>query len=303
MIRRPKVCPLPVALPPEPAGPTPRVSVIIPVYNQAAFLKEAIDSILAQTWKGFELIVVDDGSTDGSGDIARSYGARVRVFRKTNGGGASAMNLGIREARGEWIAPLSSDDLWEPNKLEAQLREAAAHPEAGLLYTDYITFDLEGRVLGHIDCAPRGNARQNRIYFLRGCYINGSTVLIRRSVLDAVGLYDETERYAPDYDLWLRITAKFPARHVALPLVRYRIHPAQDTWKRPQITRSTFRVVSRAVRKEPLSIGLPAMLLRWRDEVTGLVYRARNVRAASEVRLRLRLLFDTVRIFVDPEAR
>src|SRR3989304_2785479 len=107
----------------------PTLSVIIPVYNQAQFLGHAIDSVLAQTLKDFELIVVDDGSTDGSGEVAQRYGSRVRCVRKANGGGASAVNAGVRVAKGNWIAILPSDDLWEPSKLERQWEYIAGHPE------------------------------------------------------------------------------------------------------------------------------------------------------------------------------
>src|SRR3989442_14806578 len=96
---------------------SPRVSVIIPVFNQAAYLPAAIDSVLAQTWKDYELLVIDDGSTDRSGEVARGYGDRLRYVRKENGGGASAVNAGVRHSRGEWIALLPSDDMWEPQKL------------------------------------------------------------------------------------------------------------------------------------------------------------------------------------------
>src|SRR5712692_1331271 len=107
----------------------PEVSAIIPVYNQERYLREAIDSVLAQTYHDFELLVVDDGSTDATPETIASYGPGIRAFRKTNGGGASALNLGIRQARGGWIGWLSSDDIWEPSKLARQMAALREMPD------------------------------------------------------------------------------------------------------------------------------------------------------------------------------
>src|SRR5256885_13277506 len=107
---------------------TPTVSVVMPVYNGGPFLRQSLDSILAQSYPDFEVIVVDDGSTDDTPQILASYGSRIRTYRKPNGGGASAINYGIGQAHGEWIAWLSADDLWEPTNLERQVAAIMEEP-------------------------------------------------------------------------------------------------------------------------------------------------------------------------------
>src|SRR3990170_7611608 len=114
-----------------------RVTVVIPAYNMASFLPEAIESVLSQTYHDFELLIVDDGSTDETPRILAGFGDRIRVVRQENRGGAAALNTGIRSAQGDWIAWLSAYDAWEPTKLESQIRALARKPDAGLIYTDY----------------------------------------------------------------------------------------------------------------------------------------------------------------------
>ena len=115
---------------------TPRVSVVIPTYNYGHLLEQSLESVFAQTYKDYEVILVDDGSTDDTPGIAARYEGRIRYFRKENGGPSSARNEGIRQARGPLIAFLDSDDLWLPHKLAVQTAFADAHPEYGLVYCD-----------------------------------------------------------------------------------------------------------------------------------------------------------------------
>ncbi len=237
------------------------VSVVIPVYNMEKYVAEAIDSVLSQTFRDFEVIVVDDGSTDGSPAVLAAYGNRVRVIRQTNRGGAAATNIGIHRARGRWISWLSADDVWEPTKLERQVEIVSARPDVGMVYTDYVYVDPEGIVLSgeHFPCP---STRTRRLLWLaRRCFINASSTLIRKDVFHRVGLYDETDRLTPDWDLWFRIALDYEIVHVPEPLVQYRIHPEQTSARRDLMERSARRVFSRNLRRMGPAIGALAALL------------------------------------------
>lgn len=229
----------------SPATSTPSVTVVIPVYNGARFLRSAIDSALAQTWKDLEILVVDDGSTDETPAVIASYGARIRTIRKPNGGTSSALNAGIRAARGQWIAWLDCDNTWEPTKIERQMEAARLHPSAGLIYTDYLQVAEDGREIGRAG-GPCPRSRGARILrLIRTMYINSNATLIRKSVFDEVGLYDETEPTAHDLEMFLRILDRYEIVHLPEPLLRYRFHPGQLT-KKPF---TPDRAVARALRR------------------------------------------------------
>ncbi len=201
-------------------------SVIIPTFNRAVFLREAIDSVLAQTEKDFELIVVDDGSTDGTRELVAEYGDRLRYFFQPNAGASAARNLGIRHATGRFIAFLDSDDLWLPKKLARQVQWMAAHPNLLLCYTDEIWIRRGVRVNQKMIHAKAGGW----IYplCLPRCIISPSSVFMRRELFDAAGLFDEQLTVCEDYDLWLRVASRFEVGFIAEPLIVKRGgHPDQ----------------------------------------------------------------------------
>ena len=277
---------------------SPRISVIIPVYNQAQFLGHAIDSVLAQTWKDYELIVVDDGSTDESGEVAQRYGSRLRYVRKPNAGGASAVNVGVRLARGSWIAILPSDDMWEPNKLERQWSYIDGHPEAAFVYSDYSIIDVNGkqqRSTSHP--VPSGRTRQ-RIHLLRGCFINGGSVLLRKAIFEEIGGFDEQNRYAPDYDYWLRVTERYPAIRVPEPLLRYRVHGGQDSMRFRAIWNATYQVVRKFLRAEPAHVILVVLFLRFWDQLKDLMVRLSAARSGREVAQHLGTILETLKVLI-----
>ncbi|MGO9145136.1 MAG: glycosyltransferase family 2 protein [Desulfomonilia bacterium] len=206
----------------------PLVSVVIPVFNGTNFLTEAINSVLSQTFTDYEVLVVDDGSTDGTWEIIKSYGDRVRGFCKPNGGVASALNLGIKEMRGRWFAWLSHDDLWLPEKLERQVAFLKANSQFKACYTDFFIINDKGERLHVIDTPWYPRERAIRELF-RGVYINGSTILIERSCFDRVGLFSEKWRYNQDTQMWLRLLRFFEIGRVADKLVKQRVHAAQDS--------------------------------------------------------------------------
>lgn len=201
-------------------------SVIIPTFNRAAFLREAIDSVLAQTEKDFELMVVDDGSTDDTRELVAEYGGRIRYFFQPNAGASAARNFGIRHASGKFIAFLDSDDLWLPKKLARQMQWMAAHPHILLCYTDEIWIRRGVRVNQKMIHAKAGGW----IYplCLPRCIISPSSVLMRRELFDAIGLFDEQLPVCEDYDLWLRAASRFEVGFMAEPLIVKRGgHPDQ----------------------------------------------------------------------------
>jgi glycosyltransferase involved in cell wall biosynthesis len=191
------------------------VSVIIPTYNRAPVLGRAVESVLAQSLPSFELIVVDDGSSDGTTDVVSQFGDRVKLIRQENRGASSARNAGIRASRGELIAFLDSDDEWLPSKLEKQ---AALFSDGDFIcHTEEIWY-RNGKQVPQ----KKIHRKQGGRFFQRAlerCLISPSSVMISRSLLDRVGWFDEDLPAAEDYDLWLRITAFHEVAFVPEPLV------------------------------------------------------------------------------------
>ncbi len=201
----------------------PTVSIVIPVYNAADVIAQTLDSALDQTWADREVIVIDDGSTDASGDIVRSYGPRVQYHRTSNRGVAAARNRGIALAAGVHIALLDHDDLWAPTKLERQMAVMESRPEVGLVVTDVAHLDHAGRPMGII--GPGYNPAETFArLFVQGYVPTPSAALIRRAVLDAVGGFDERFQSAgmDDHELWTRIAASTRIACVAEPLTFHR---------------------------------------------------------------------------------
>lgn len=206
----------------------PKVSIIIPVYNGTNYLREAINSVLSQTYTNCEVIVVDDGSTDGTWAMIQSYGSNVLSFRKENGGVASALNYGIRKATGQYIAWLSHDDLFLPNKLERQVNFLKQFPQFKACYTDYYNIDENGAMLEEVETLWYPRQEAIRMLF-RIPYINGSTMLIERLCFDKAGLFSEKLRYTQDTEMWLRILQHFEIGRVPEKLGKWRLHPSQDS--------------------------------------------------------------------------
>jgi GT2 family glycosyltransferase len=194
------------------------VSVVIPTFNRGGLVREAVASVCAQHGAEFELVVVDDGSTDGTvAALHDEFGTRIRVIRTDNRGVAASRNLGVAASRGEVIAFLDSDDLWLPGKLAAQITFFAAHPEAQICQTEEIWIRNGVRVN---PCAhhrkPSGDIFEPS---LRLCLVSPSAVMLRRELFERVGGFDERLPVCEDYDLWLRIARDTPVWLVDQPLV------------------------------------------------------------------------------------
>lgn len=206
------------------------VSVIMPTYNHARFIGEAIDSVLNQTYKNFELIIVDNYSEDNTEKIVASYkddGVKYLKF-KNNGVIAASRNYGIKHSRGEYIAFLDSDDMWLPEKLEKQIKVFQDSNETSMLYTRFKT--IEGDIISNKIFPKNGTYKSGNIFksLYRRSFIACSSVMVKRRVLDQVGLFDTDPNLIAieDTDLWLRITLKYIAKCAdSLPLFLYRIQP------------------------------------------------------------------------------
>lgn len=208
----------------------PKVSIVIPVYNGANYLAEAIDSALAQTYANFEVIVVNDGSDDGGATarIAQGYGNRIRYFEKSNGGVASALNLGIAAMRGEFFSWLSHDDLYHPEKVACSIDALRAAGRPSLAFCDFAYFNEGGETLHEVRY-DGGKECERPIDALLGGRFNGCTFLIPRRTLEDLGGFREGLPTTQDYELWFRITDRLPFIHVPRLLVRQRLHPLQGS--------------------------------------------------------------------------
>ena len=195
----------------------PQVSVIIPTYNRGWIINEAIDSVLAQDYTQFELIVVDDGSTDHTSDVLDSYRNDIKVLSQKNMGVSAARNRGIAEASGKFIAFLDSDDLWLSQKLSVQIEFFNQTPDALICQTEEIWIRNGLRV----NPKKRHQKPSGMIFkpSLELCLVSPSAVMIQRSLFDRVGKFDETLPACEDYDLWLRISCRFPIHLIDIPLI------------------------------------------------------------------------------------
>jgi glycosyltransferase involved in cell wall biosynthesis len=209
----------------------PQVSVIIPTCNRAQFLPTAIRSVLRQTFSDFEVVVVDDASDDCVGQLVKSFNEdRIRFIRhNSRRGGAAARNTGIRNSCGDYIAFLDDDDEWYPEKLARQMELLLrAHHKVGAVYSGYLVVDRDtGRVCRRRIPSERGDLQQK---LLEDNPIGGtSSMLVKRSCLEKVGLFDETLASFQDRDLWIRISREFHFDYVREPLLNYFLH-SEKVW-------------------------------------------------------------------------
>jgi glycosyltransferase involved in cell wall biosynthesis len=203
----------------------PLVSVIIPTYNYAHFLREAIDSVIEQTFKDYEIIVVDDGSTDDTKEVIKQYSCNIHYIYKKNSGPNSSRNAGIKASCGKYIAFLDADDKWLSNKLALQIALIERNENIGLVYGTSIFFDnVSGAFIKKfpsVDVCCRGN-------ILKELYLNqiisSPTPLIRRAVFEKIGIFDESRHYSDDWEMWLRIASEYEFDFTPEPLALYRVH-------------------------------------------------------------------------------
>lgn len=216
----------------------PKVSIVIPVYNGSNYLKEAIDSALAQTYENTEVIVINDGSKDrGKTDkICKSYGNRIRYFKKENGGVASALNMGIDKMKGEYFSWLSHDDVYYPKKIEKQIEFLSKQNNRDNIipYANYELIDKDSNFIKKIELNHKELLEKPEYSLLRGS-INGITLLIPKKAFDQYGKFNVSLKCTQDYDMWRRIIKTYKFVHMNEILTKTRIHPKQDSNKHPDI--------------------------------------------------------------------
>lgn len=213
----------------------PKVSIVIPVFNGANYLREAIDSALAQTYTNIEVLVINDGSDDDgkTEKIAKSYGEKIRYLYKPNGGVATALNAGIDHAAGDYISWLSHDDLYYPQKIETQIAALAAMPSPDtIIYSDYEMIGPDHALLKavRLDAPISADLRQTFLRLLFLASVHGCSLLVPKKCFIDVGYFDAALRTTQDYDLWFRMLHRhYEFRHIPEMLIRSRIHSEQGT--------------------------------------------------------------------------
>ena len=219
----------------------PRVSIGLPVHDGEDYVAAAIESLLAQTYRDFELVISDNASTDAGLELVRQRYPRVRVIPlDRNDGPGAARNAGMAAARGDYIAFLDSDDEWLPDKLNAQVDYFNTHPDALICQTEEIWVRNGVRVN-----PGKRHRKQAGMIFERSlalCLVSPSAVMIRRSLLEEVGLFDESLPACEDYDLWLRIAWKYPVHLIDRPLIVKRGGHEDQLSRMPELDK--FRIQS-----------------------------------------------------------
>lgn len=231
-----------------------RISVIIPTFNRCAVLKRALTSVFNQTAPPGEIIVVDDGSSDGSGEMVRSEFPAVIYLYQENRGVSATRNRGIAAARGQWLAFLDSDDAWLPAKLEAQIAALRAAGQRGERYFICHTNEIWIRRGRQVNQRQKHRKYGGYIFqkCLPLCVISPSSVLIHRRIFEEVGTFDETLPACEDYDLWLRICARYPVLFVEVPLIcKYGGHTDQLSAKHWGMDRFRVRALEKILNETP----------------------------------------------------
>jgi glycosyltransferase involved in cell wall biosynthesis len=205
----------------------PTVSVVIPAYNAASFVGDAVDSVLAQTFESLECIVVDDGSTDDTTAKLGSYGASIRVVSQSNAGVSTARNRGAESARGESVAFLDADDVWRPTKIARQVELLRRDPALGLIYTSLDVVDEKLDLIEHVTAPDPAVALRNTLLIDGPSISIAQTGLMPKSVFDELGGFDPALSTSADADLACRLALAYPIERIAEPLVLYRRHGGQ----------------------------------------------------------------------------
>lgn len=245
------------------------VSVVIPSYNYGHFVGNAVRSALEQSYEPVEVIVIDDGSTDGTGDVVRAFGDAVTYVRQSNQGLSAARNSGVARAEGEMIQLLDADDELTPTQLETAMSAVAAHPDASIFIGSWDELDLDGRVTAHVEAAQPG---EDYFHSLFDPITVGPPCryLVKKNALLATGGFSSSLGACEDWDMWLRL-AHGGAVPVAVPRAcsRYRNHPTSLSKNYPLMWRSGLRVLARAAESDERCVRCREALLlgrrKWRQ--------------------------------------
>ena len=235
----------------------PEVSVVIPTYNSARYLTEAVDSVLAQTFRNIEVIVIDDGSTDDTELVMRRYAAPVKYIRQENTGVSGARNTGIRESSGRYIAFIDADDVWHPQKLERQMAVLwRARSERRACYCAFTVTD-PNLVPSEISRSSRTGPLLDDLLLSGNVVGTPSTVICERSLFEEVGCFDPALSQCADWELWVRLSLRTDFCYLDEPLVYYRLHDSNMSASAKLLERDSLRVLGKAFSMSEL----PAALL------------------------------------------
>jgi glycosyltransferase involved in cell wall biosynthesis len=232
----------------------PKVTVIIPAYNAMTYLPHTVDSVFWQTFNDWELLIINDGSSDNIVEwAAQIENSRVKLISQLNQGVSTARNTGITQAQGEYIAFLDADDLWQPTKLEKQLRRFQEYSEAGLVYTWTKLINRQGKPINRILASSlEGNVWEKIL--VANMIGNGSAAMVRRSCLDTIGGFDPNLSSAADRDLWIRIASKYSFAVVKEPLTLWRQHSDSMSKQRQAMLEDLRRAIEKNFATVPLGL-------------------------------------------------
>ncbi len=256
------------------AQPMPKVSIVIPTYNRGHLLPECIKSVLAQSFRDFEIIVIDDGSTDNTPEIVSAF--PVKYFRQENRGPASARNRGIELSCGEYIAFLDSDDVLLKDALEKGVDVLDKHPEVGFSYGQVCMVDENGHIYRvrksiYQDGSAIVDCKEQIRELLFDCRVTTSAAMMRRQCLDEVGGFHEELRNSHDRHLFIRMAKRFPVAYIAEPLVNYRVHANQiHKQADPKMLERAFLLSLQEVFEDP---DLAPHFQRWKSQAYSYSYR------------------------------
>lgn len=257
--------------------------VIIPAYNAETYLSQALDSVVAQSFTDWRILLIDDGSQDRTADIAASYqdrlGSKLKYIRQVNAGVSAARNTAIRHATANFLALLDADDVWLPMRLQKTWERFQASPEAGLTYGFNARIDASGRILDVFD-RRRANAEGRIAQYLyrRTLDLPALTVTVRRSCLETVGGFDETLRTSEDRDVWTRVAARYDTALIPEVIALYRVLPQSASSDPDRMAQGQLRVVEK-------NYGLPGCGWLSRRVALSWIYRQRAEAQADKGQL------------------
>jgi len=233
----------------------PKVSVVIPAYNAMSYLPKTVESVLRQTFTDFEVLIIDDGSSDNIGQwFSQLTDPRLKLISQENQGVSGARNVGIAHAQGTYIALLDADDLWEPSKLEKQVRCLEDNPKVGLVNTWVWLTDELGKPTGRMGTPQaEGDVWQQLVEF-KPVYCCGSTPLIRRCCFETVGVFDRNLSGMADWDMWVRIASHYSFAMIKQPLVLYRQHPNNMSKDYQEMLKDFYTAIEKAFHPVPLNL-------------------------------------------------
>jgi glycosyltransferase involved in cell wall biosynthesis len=229
----------------------PNVSVIIPVYNSMAYLPQALESVIQQTYQDFEVLIIDDGSTDQIKSWSQTLSdPRIHFFSQSNQGISAARNTGLQEAKGRYISFLDADDIWQPKKLIKQLEQLESDPDIGLSYTWAVSIDPKGQILGRIFNGSLKRQAWSQLV-VRNAIPSASVAVVRRSCLEKIGGFDTDLSHVNDRDMWLRIAKDYEVACVpeVLVLKRQHAHNVSRNWR--AIEQASKQVLEKAFSSPP----------------------------------------------------